>query len=91
MITAETLHDIAALREQRDAISKKLSTLEGEVKAELEAAGLTEFRNGEYVAKLRVTPPGWIVDTAALKEHGLFEKFSKPKAGYTALSVKRLA
>ena len=77
------------LRAQKKAIEEELKGYEDELKQGLNENSLVSGRFGYYNVKLTKVAASKVVDTVALKAAGLFEKYSKDKAGYDKLTVEK--
>lgn len=67
--------------------SEELKKLKDALKKAMNAESLTDDVVGGYTVNLNHVAPSRIVDAAKLKEAGLFEKYSKEKAGYDTIVV----
>lgn len=72
------------------ALTKEVKAMKDELKNEMENQKLTEFKAGGLSAALKFVPETLIADTDAMKAAGVFEKYSKVKKGYNALSIKEI-
>ena len=75
------------LRAQKKEIEEQLKDAESKLKKGMggEPSGLA----GGYFIEIQKVAASRIVDTVALKADGLFDKYSKEKAGYDKLLVKK--
>lgn len=80
---------VFALRAKKKAIEEELAAYENDLKADLAGNDVTSGVFNGYFVELQKIAATRSVDTAALKAAGLYEKFSKVKAGYEKLSVKQ--
>ena len=78
---------IVELKNIKEAAEKELKEAEAAVKDEMNAAGATTEMVGKYTVELTHVAPSTTVDTVKLKAAGLYEQYSKPKAGYDKLVV----
>lgn len=78
---------ILRLKNQKKEIEETISAIEQKIKGQLVAEGKTDEAAGKFLVHIKTTPPTRIVDTAKLRADGLFEKYSKDKAGYDSLMV----
>ena len=85
---AELLSKVAVIKTQLSTLKESESTLVEEIKSAMQAEGLTEFNNGEFVAKVSETAK---FDKASLLEFvkGLPAKISKNILVY-AVDEKKL-
>lgn len=78
---------IFRLKLQKKEIDETISALEKKVKKALLSEGKKDSPAGRFLVHIKSVPPTFIVDTARLKEDGLFDKYSKTKAGYDSLMI----
>lgn len=71
--------------------SEELKKLKDRLKKAMNNEALIDSTVGGYTVKLSHVASSQIVDTAKLKEAGLFEKYSKVKAGYDTITVSPVA
>jgi len=76
------------LRAQKNELEKKLKDAESKLKKGMggELSGVA----GDYFVEIQKVAASRIVDAVALKADGLFDKYSKEKAGYDKLLVKKV-
>lgn len=79
---------ICELRTARDRIEKELKEAEARVKDEFKSRAIESRMVGRFAVELTRVAESFIVDSAKLKADGLFDLYSKKKAGYDRLSVK---
>ena len=79
--------EIFDLRLKKKEIEEKLSELEKNVKDTFTKADLMDAEIGRFLVHIKVTPETKIVDTAKLKADGLFEQYSKTRAGSQSLML----
>jgi hypothetical protein len=79
------------LRAQKAQIEADLKAYEQQLKDEFTKIGTAADRAGDYFCEIQKVAPSKIVDTVKLKAAGLFEQYSKDKAGYDKLLVKKVA
>lgn len=77
------------LRAQKKAIEDELKGYEDKLKAGLNENNIMSGQFGNFNVKLTKVAASKVVDTVALKAAGLFEKYSKDKAGYDKLTVEK--
>ena len=77
------------LRAQKKVIEEDLNGYENQVKGLMNENGLISHSFDGYLVKLTKVAASKVVDTVALKAAGLFEKYSKDKAGYDKLTVEK--
>jgi len=78
---------IVELKNQKEQVEKELKEAEAAVKAEMNAQNVLSDLIGKYTVELVKVAASRTVDTAKLKADGLYDKYSKPKAGYDILKV----
>ena len=83
----EKCEEIYRLRNAKKELEERLSNLEKSVKDELHAIGETDYRAGRFLVHIKTVAPSKVVDTAKLKANGLFEEYSKEKAGYESVLI----
>ena len=79
------------LRAQKKQIEDDLKAYEQQLKDELTKIGTVADRAGDYFCEIQKVAASKIVDAVKLKADGLFEQYSKDKAGYDKLLVKKVA
>lgn len=79
------------LRAQKAQIEDDLKAYEQQLKNAFTKLGTVADRVGDYFCEIQKVAPSKIVDTVKLKAAGLFEQYSKDKAGYDKLLVKKVA
>ena len=78
------------LRAQKKAVEDELKACEQDLKNMMNEIGVSADRVGEYYCEIQKIAASKIVDTFKLKADGLFEKYSKDKAGYDKLLVSKV-
>lgn len=78
------------LESSMKAAEAELKELKASLKNAMNEESITSDVVGRYQVVLKHIAPTRIVDSSKLKADGLFEKYSKDKAGYDTLSVSRL-
>ena len=82
--TCETIY---SLRLQKKQLEEQLAALEKEVKGYMAEQGKDDETAGRFIIHIKRTPPTQIVDTAKLKAAGLFETYSKTRAGSESVMI----
>lgn len=77
------------LRAQKKSIEEELEVFEKDLKADLAGNGISSGVYNGYFVELQKIAASRTVDTVKLKADGLYDKYSKVKAGYDKLSVKQ--
>ena len=78
---------IFKLRAAKKEIEEKLTEVEKRIKDHLVSENKVDEAAGRFLIHLKKTPETMIVDTAKLKADGLFDRYSKVRAGSTSLMV----
>ena len=78
------------LRAQKKAIEDELKACEQELKGKMNEIGVSADRIGDYYCEIQKIAASKIADVVRLKADGLFEKYSKDKAGYDKLLVSKV-
>ena len=79
---------IIELKKVKARTEAELKTAEADVKEALKMNGALKGTCGRFWYELTSVAGGLTVDTDKLKADGLFERYSKPKAGYDKLTIK---
>lgn len=88
----EELLEWKKLRMQRDQLEKRIKELSDGIIKYIEENSIAVLESTEDAelgiikVSVKITAPSKIVDTAKLKEAGLFDQYSKEKKGYKSLS-----
>ena len=78
---------IVELKNEKERIEKELKAAEATVKAKMNEEHVLSDLIGKYTVEITKVAESRTVDTAKLKADGLYDKYSKPKAGYDVLKV----
>ena len=78
---------IARMRKYIEELTESVKAEEAKVKDALNASGESEVEAGNFICKIVHVAESRIVDTAKIKKAGLFDEYSKTKAGYDALRI----
>lgn len=88
----ETLVEMARqIYEKEKAIAelnKSVKDLKERIKKDLKEKEIMQCLVGDYAIIIKDIPETKIADTDAMKAAGIFDEYSKLKAGYTSVSVK---
>lgn len=88
----EKLLEWKKLKIQKDQIDKRIKELSEDLIKYIEDNSIAVLESvedeelGIIKASVKITAPSKIVDTAKLKEAGLFDQYSKEKKGYKSLA-----
>lgn len=89
-LIAPLAESVFELRRQKKELEKKLSDAEAGLKSAMSGLGDLSGVAGGYFVEIQKIAASRVVDTVALKADGLFDKYSKEKAGYDKLLVKKV-
>jgi len=78
---------IVELKVQKAQVEKELKEAEATVKDRMNKENTISTVIGGYTANLIKVADGLTVDTEKLKADGLYDKYTKPKAGYETLKI----
>lgn len=82
---AQQIHEY---KKKIDEMTKASKKLEQQLKDYMSSNAINEMESGPLLVTLKQYPETYIADTDALKAAGIFDKYSKIKAGYASLLIK---
>ena len=78
---------IIEMKKQIKNLQDAVNSMEKEIRKEMQKLKLTEIHNPAYSVVLKKVQPSLIADIERMRADGIFEKYSKTKAGYTSLII----
>ena len=84
---AHDIHEKELLIAELDAFIKSKKKV---IKEALEEKEMMECIAGDLAIVLKNVPETMIADTDAMKAAGIFDDYSKPKKGYTSVTIKEI-
>ena len=78
------------LKARKKAIDEAIKEFEAILKSGMEERGSTKVLFGDFDVLLKKVAGSYTVDSEKLRADGLYEKYSKPKAGYTQIVVTKV-
>ena len=87
---AELAQQIYEKEKAAAELTKSVKEMKERIKQAIKEKGMMEYLAGDYTVILKDVPVTRIADTDAMKAAGIFDEYSKPKAGYTSVSVKAI-
>lgn len=88
---ASFAEELASLKASKKGIEERISKVESALKEGMEERSATEAVFGSSRVSIVKVAETRTVDTAKLKADGLYDRYSKPKAGYTQVKVSLAA
>lgn len=79
--------ELVDLKAAKKGIEDRISKIESTLKEGMEERSATEVVFGQNLVSYVKVAESRTVDSAKLKADGLYDRYSKPKAGYTQVKV----